>query len=619
MRAVIVKFGTLCCLAILVPASAAAQTRPNLLVLTTEDIGPHLGCYGDTVARTPNLDAFAAQSLTYDFAWSTYPVCAPARSALITGCYPASTGGGNMRSMMPLPAAMRMFPCLLREAGYYCTNNHKQDYNHPLTGQVWDESSPRAHYRHRAAGQPFLAVFNHTGTHESQIRTQPHTLVTDPAQIELPAYFPDLPAVRRDWAQYYDNVARMDEWFARQLRELSQAGLADDTIVLFFGDHGSGMPRHKRYPGDSGLRVPWIVHVPAKFRHLAPMDYVAGGRTARLIGFVDFAPTLLSLAGLEPPSWMQGRAAMGPFVAEPSEYLFGYRERMDERPDLVRSVRDNRYVYLRNYLPHRPHGQHVAYQFETSTTRLWHERFVAGELTPVQARFWRLREAEELYDLQADPGETRNLAGDPAAAAVLARFREAHRDQVFAIRDLGLLPESLLEEIAATDIPREYAVDPGRYRLAEIWEAAEVATRREVDWEPLAGAARSADPAVRYWAAVGLLVRGERAVEARRDALRELVEDGVASVRIPAAEALLRYGQPEDARRGYEALLAVARAGEANHLAAVEALNALDAAPTDRQRLRRDLATIPVDVGQPPRMGAYLRQLREFLGEDASR
>ncbi len=287
-------------------AAAAAAERPNILWLTSEDHGPHMGCYGDSFATTPNVDRLAAQGMIYLHAWSNAPVCAPARTTIISGMYACSAGGEHMRSFLPYPAGKKMFPQFLREAGYYCTNNAKEDYNLEKPGQVWDESSRRAHWRNRRPGQPFFAVFNSEKSHESRIRTRPHPQVHDPAKVRLPAYHPDVPEVRRDWAQYYDAVSEADADAGKRLQELDAAGLAEDTIVFYYGDHGSGMPRSKRWPYNSGLQVPIVVRIPEKFRRLASPEYKPGGKSDRLVSFVDLAPTVLSLAGIRPPEWLQG-------------------------------------------------------------------------------------------------------------------------------------------------------------------------------------------------------------------------------------------------------------------------------------------------------------------------
>ena len=401
------------------PATAQPPTDlppPNILWVSSEDNGPHLGAYGDDYATTPNLDALAARGLIYRNAWSTAPVCAPARTTIISGLYPVSTGAHHMRSESRLPEGFRFFPELLREAGYYTTNNSKQDYNLEKPGgegSVWHETSREAHWRNRPEGVPFFAVFNFTVTHESQIRLRPHTPVHDAAAVRVPAYHPDAPEVRQDWAQYYDKLTEMDRMAGESLAELEAAGLLDDTIVFYWGDHGPGLPRGKRAALETGLGVPLIVSIPEKYRHLAPADYEPGGSTDRLVGFIDFAPTMLSLAGIEPPAHFQGRAFLGAHEAAPNDVIFGFSDRMDERYDMVRSVRDKRYVYARNFVIDRPYGQRLSYQMETPTTQVWLRLFQEGKLNEGQSAFWREKPSEELYDLENDPDQVRNLAASP--------------------------------------------------------------------------------------------------------------------------------------------------------------------------------------------------------------
>ena len=236
-----------------------------------------------------------------------------------------------MRSMTKMPAGWKMFPAYLREAGYYTSNNSKEDYNLEKPPGTWDDSSNKAHWRNRAPGQPFFSVFNFLITHESQIRTRPHTWVHDPAKVRVPAYHPDTPEVRQDWAQYYDNITTMDTQAGQVLAQLEKDGLAGSTIVVHFGDHGSGMPRSKRWPYNSGLNVAIVVSFPEKLRHLAPKDYVTGEKNNRLVSFVDLAPTMLSLAGIQPPDFYQGQAFLGRYEAPPRKHVFGFRGRMDER------------------------------------------------------------------------------------------------------------------------------------------------------------------------------------------------------------------------------------------------------------------------------------------------
>jgi len=351
------------------------------------------------------------------------------------------------------PAGKKMFPQYVREAGYYCTNQSKTDYNLKEPGRVWDESSGRAHWRNRKPGQPFFAVFNSTRSHESQIRIRPHTPVHDPAVVRVPAYHPDTPEVRQDWAQYYDQVSAVDADAGRRLRELEDDGLADDTIVFYNADHGPGMPRSKRWPYDSGLHVPLVVYIPEKFKDLRPPDYRPGGKSDRLVSFVDLAPTVLSLAGIKPPDWMQGHAFLGRHQAPPQPYIYGFRGRMDERQDLVRTVTDGRHVYIRNYMPHKIYGQHIDYMFQTPTTRVWKRLHDEGKLTPAQDAFWKTKAPEELYDLEADPDEVNNLATSSAHQAILAKLRRAHRDWESSIRDVGFLPEGEIQSRSRGTLP----------------------------------------------------------------------------------------------------------------------------------------------------------------------
>ena len=598
-------------------APAGAAELPNILWITCEDIVPELGCYGDTYATTPHLDAFAQRSLRYRTAWSNAPVCAPARTTIITGVYPTSTGSEHMRSEVRMPEFMKMYPQLLRERGYYCSNNSKEDYNLHKPGPVWDESSGKAHWRNRSPGQPFFAIFNLTISHESQIRSRPHTLEHDPAQAPLPAYHPDTPEVRHDWAQYYDKITVMDAQAGQRLRELADAGLAEDTIVFFYGDHGSGMPRSKRWPYNSGLHVPLLIHVPDKFRELAPQDYRPGGTTDRLVAFVDLAPTLLSLIGVESPEWMQGRAFMGRHEAPPQPYLFGFRGRMDERYDMVRSVRNGRYVYIRNYMPQLIYGQYVGYMFQTPTTQVWKALYDAGKLQPPQTYFWEPKPSEELYDLHVDPDEVRNLVDSAEHRAVLDELREAHRQHVLAVCDAGFLSEAEMHRRAGDTSIYEFAHDRQRYPLERILDMAQRATFRDAEaLDDLHAGLKDADSGVRYWAVQGLWIRGQAAIAAAREDLRAALQDESPTVRILAARSLGEYGNPEDLRLAL-AVLAETAAPDANGAyASVLTLNAIDALGDKAAALTDLLKTLPErDPAAPGRANGYVsRLLDKILG-----
>lgn len=553
-----------------------AKRRPNILWITCEDSSPNLGCYGDKFAVTPNLDAFAKTALRYRTAWSNAPVCAPARTTIISGLYAPSTGSEHMRSLVRLPVGIEMFPVLLKRLGYYCTNNVKEDYNLAKTGKVWDESSAKAHYKNRPKGVPFFAVFNFVITHESQIRKRPHKLVLDPSKVPIPPYHPDTPEVRHDWTQLYDNLTVMDRMVGQMLAELESLGLAEDTIVFFYSDHGSGMPRSKRTALDSGLHVPMLVRIPEKFRDLRPNDYAAGGITDRLVSFVDLAPTVLSLAGSPAPPTMEGMAFLGTHAAPPREYVFGFRGRMDERYDLVRSVRDQRFVYSHNYLPYRVAGQHNAYMFETPTTMVWKKLFDAGKLNEVQAQFWSPRPAEQLFDVIEDPYETRNLAESRKHQADLKRLRVALAQKVRSTRDVGFLPEDEMHRRAKNRTPYEVGKDD--FDVERIIGAAELASdTRQADDGRLKKAIQDKDAAVRYWGVVGIYGRGKNAVTEERSSLAALVQgDAAPCVRIVAAEALGKYGDNRERKLAIDALLPLTSLRTNDVFVSLQALNALD-------------------------------------------
>ncbi|MBX9788993.1 MAG: sulfatase [Pirellulales bacterium] len=601
-------------------AAAQSAPRPNILWITSEDHGPQLGCYGDKYATTPNIDRLAARGITYTHVWSCAPVCAPARTTLISGLYACSLGAEHMRSMVVFPAGMPVFTQLLRGAGYYCTNNAKEDYNVTQRGPLWDQSSRQAHWNKRPAAAPFFAVFNCERSHEGQIRKRTGKTVHDPAGVRVPAYHPDTPEVRHDWAAYYDGVSEADAAAGRRLQELADAGLADETIVFYFADHGPGMPRSKRTACDSGLHVPLVVYVPAKFRDLIPADTVSGARCDRVVSFVDFAPTVLSLAGIKPPVWLQGRAFLGQFASAPAQYAFGFRGRMDERYDLVRAATDGRYVYVRNYLPHRIAGQHVAYMFETPTTQVWRRLHESGQLNAVQDAFWQPRACEELYDLDCDPDETHNLAGSPEHRDLLLRLRAAQQQWVREIRDVGFLPEGQMHARCKDTSAYDLARDEATYPLERVFAAAELASRVESDdLDRVLALLDDADSAVRYWGAVGVLIRGGSAVETARERLLTLADPPMdsqeaPSVRIAAEEVLWRYGNEADRQLATRVLVELADWSKQDVFTVMAALGAFDPwEPVDRA-LGERLAELPKRGPLPhQRYASYVPRLLETL------
>lgn len=613
-------------------AAAAQQDRPNLLWLTWEDIGPHLHCCGDEYSVTPNFDRLAQRGCVYDNCWASAPVCAPARTAIITGVCPTSSGAEHMRSMSPMPPGWKMFPGYLRSAGYYCTNNGKEDYNLEKPEGTWDASaggnggSPQfnpalGHWRNRKPGQNFFAVFNDMSTHESQIfrSARNQTLAHDPAKAWLAAFQPDTAEMRRDWAQYHDQLTLVDGRHQLRLDELVKDGLLDSTIIVVTSDHGCGVARYKRMPYDSGLHVPMMLVFPDKYRHLAPKDYVPGGHSDRLVGTIDLAPTMLSLAGIRPPGFYHGRAFAGRYEATPREYLHGMRGRMDERYDLMRFTRDKRYVYIRNYHPHKVYGQHVTYAWQLPSTPVWERLYKDGKLKAPQTYFWETKPSEELYDLQTDRSEVNNLASSPVHRALLERFRQEHHSYEVAVKDVGLLPESEMHARAEGSTLYEMGHDPKKFPVERILAAADLASSRQPDaTRHLEIAMQDPDSGVRYWGVMGVLIRGAEEVRKTHASLRKALNDAAPHVRIAAAEALGRYRSDQDLEAALTILLTLADSATNNSYVAIHALNAIDALGKKAAPHKERIAALStVDPKSPERVNSeYTNRLVTWLGEN---
>ena len=521
--------------------------RPNILWITCEDISPNLGCYGDTYAVTPNLDRLASRGVRYTHAFSHAGVCAPSRSGLITGIYPTSLGSHHMRCTTRLPGFVKCFPEYLRAAGYFCTNQSKTDYNFPVPPNVWDiPGGGKAHWRSRKPGQPFFSVFNLTVTHESRIRAKYDKLDHDPAQAALPPYLPDTPLVRRDWARYNDLITQMDAQAGQLLGQLEEDGLTDDTVVFFFSDHGVGLPRAKQWIYDAGTQVPLIVSFPEKYRHLAPAK--AGSAIDQLVGFVDIGPSVLSLLGLDIPEHIQGVPFLGPAAGPPRQYLYGVRDRMDERYDMNRTVRDVRYKYHRNYFPSRPFAPWLDYMEKLATLQEWRRLQAEGKLSGVQAFFMQeTKPVEELYDIQADPFEQVNLANSPEHQEALQRMRAAHFDWVRQTLDLGLLPEQNMRDRAQGSSEYEMARQGQKsFPIERIFSTAVLSGQGPDAVPKLLKRFDDEDAAVRFWAVIGL-TNTSASDESAVKALQKSLSDPSVEVRIAAAESLCRIDQSTEA------------------------------------------------------------------------
>ena len=442
---------------------AGEASRLNILWLTCEDLSPRLGCYGDDTVATPNIDRLAREGVRYTKAFATTGVCGPSRHALITGMYPTSTYALHMRNhartsalgeigdpvtrefaeTRPLyeavpPPEAHCLTELLRQSGYFCSNNSKQDYQFRAPNTAWDASSKRAHWRHRDSDQPFFAVFNSTVTHESGIFGEGRSpRRVDPALVPLPPYYPDVPAVRTDLAKHYDNIAALDRWVGDRLAQLEEDGLLGSTIIFFFSDHGDGLPRGKRWVYDSGTRVPLIVRFP---------DGKGAGTTSdRLVSFVDFLPTVLSLAGVDVPEHVHGVPFLGEQEGAAREYVYLHRDRNGENRETIRAARDERFSYVRNYRPLEPYIKPLSYRDRQGIMKALNRAIEASTLAEDQWQFSaRVKPEEELYDLEADPFQIHNLALDPRFTERMEEMRAALTAWVRRCDDPLDLPEKEL-------------------------------------------------------------------------------------------------------------------------------------------------------------------------------
>jgi arylsulfatase A-like enzyme len=522
---------------------AVAAERPNILWITSEDNSARwLGCYGNEQAATPRLDRLAAEGNLFRQAYSNAPVCAVARSTILNGVYAPSQGTQHMRSRHPIPAEIKPYVTHLRGQGYYCTNASKTDYNFKGNDQaIWDECSGKAHYRKRAEGQPFFAIFNLTETHESSLFPDkrgrgPNRL--KPSEIKVPPYLPDLPEVREDFAVYHDKVSQLDTQVGRILDELEKSGLADDTIVFYYSDHGGPTPRGKRYLENTGVHVPLLVRVPEKWRSLSP--FKQGETVDELVSFVDLAPTLLSLVGLEKPDYMQGRAFLGKHRSEPEDGVFLFADRFDEIYGMRRAWTDGRWKYIRRFSPQLPAAPYSSYQFSMPCWTAWQNAWRAGKVDARHRRIWEApQEVEELFDTHADPWELHNLAGDPAHAARLAAMRARLKTKMSEVRDTGIIPEPMFHALSPNRPVADFARSDG-FDHAGVLDLAFAATSGDpAELERLQSAMKSDDPVKRYWGLLGMLVRG------KAEGAAVLLEDPHPVNRVLAAEALHAAGQTE--------------------------------------------------------------------------
>jgi N-sulfoglucosamine sulfohydrolase len=420
--------------------------KPNIIWIVCEDISPYIGAYGDSEVKTPNIDGLAREGIRYTHAYTTAGVSAPSRSSIITGMYPMSIGTQHMRTggdpkyqpvppySAVIPEYVKCFPEFLRSAGYYCTNNEKQDYQFIPPVTVWDENGPAASFRNRPDGKPFFSVFNFFITHESQLFSRHDSLIVDPDNVSVPLIYPNTKTVRNDIARMLTNIERMDSEVGELLEMLKADDLYGNTIIFFYSDHGGTLPWMKREILERGTHIPLIIRLQGSAN--------AGSINNDLISAVDFAPTVLSLAGISVPSYMQGQAFLGrQKAAMPRKYVFAARDRMDTEYDRVRMVRDQNFRYLYNYYPEKPYYQNIEYRLGIPMMKELLSLRDDGKLDTIQAKWFAVKPVEELYDVRNDPYETHNLAADPGYKDKLNELRGVFKEWSDKMGDLSDISE----------------------------------------------------------------------------------------------------------------------------------------------------------------------------------
>ncbi len=522
--------------------------KPNILWLVSEDNSLHyMNLYTEGGAEMPNISSLASTGVVFENAFSNAPVCSVARSTIITGVYAPRIGTQYHRrmSLVKLPNDVKPLPVYLKEAGYYTTNNSKEDYNFIKDGAIWDESSGKASYKNRKKEQPFFHVQNFHNTHEGQLHFDKEHLenalkTNNLDSIKPFPYHPDTPTFRYTQSLYHSHHKDVDNEIGKFLKKLENEGLLENTIIFYYADHGGVLPRSKGYIFESGLNVPLVVRIPEKFKKLSP--FKAGTRTSSFVEFVDLVPTVLSLAGIEIPKSVDGKPFLGKkikrFELENQNTTFGYADRFDEKYDLVRSIRVGKYKYIRNYQPFNIDGLYNFYRYKMLAYIEWYNLFIDGKLNEVQSQFFRPRKPEGLYNINEDPHETNNLVNDVSYNETLLDLRSKLKDHLISINDLSFLPEPHLLENGLNNI-----VGYSEKNKDLIKKLIEISDLQLYDYNEVSSQIKDAltdnNPWVRYWGLIVCSTFGNQALE-NKDKISFIFENDPENlVRMRAAEFLI--------------------------------------------------------------------------------
>ncbi len=526
---------------------ARIKKRPNILWIMAEDQAKHhLRLYGSDGIATPNIEAMAKDGVVFDHAFCNAPVCSVARSTLITGCYAPRMGTQYHRRLksVPMPDGLRMFPAYLRDAGYYTTNSTKRDYNCEQAKDVWDKGNakPDAWRNRPTRNTPFFHVRTTTTTHESKLHFKitdvGSQLKNDPADMKIRPIHPDTDLMRYTYARHKDRCLDVDNETGQIIKMLKDDGVLEDTFIFYFGDNGGCLAGSKGYVFETGLHVPLIVRIPENFKHLCQQK--RGGRVSGFVSFVDFSATVLNLAGVKIPALIDGKPFMGPGVklshVNKSDQAFGYADRFDELYYRSRTLRKGNFKYIRNYDPFLPYGLKCNYRYIMHAFQQWHGLYQQGKLNPAQAKFFEAKTPEELYDIAADPYETKNLANDPKFAKKLQELRGGLKKIVTDLPDLGILPENVFIEEAASN-PIAFG-QKNKARIKKYIDIADLMVLPYKEAEPkIKKAFASEDTLDRYWAATVCASFGDEA-RGLIEIASQLTKDRNLLVRCRAAQFL---------------------------------------------------------------------------------
>ena len=523
---------------------------PNIVWLTTEDnAAQHMDLYSPGAAAMPNLEKLAQEGVVFNHAFSNAPVCSVARSTMITGCYAPRifTQYHRRTQRVPLPEGVMPFPYYLKEAGYYTTNNNKEDYNFILPKGVWDESSKKASYKNRKSGQPFFHIQNHTVSHEQHLHFDQSTIddfkEEDLQNIEVFPYHPDTKTFRYTYYHFHNRLAMADQQMGKFIQDLKDQGLMENTIIFYFGDHGGLLPRSKGFAYESGLQVPLIVYYPPKWEHL--FQDKKGSRSNTFFEFIDFAPSVLSLAGIAPPEPMDGTPVFGkyaqPLKVKNKNNALGHADRFDEKYDMVRTLRVGKYKYIRNYQPFNTDALFNFYRYKMLAFQEWDALYLEGKLNPEQQQYFKQKNPEALYNLEEDPHEIKDLSQEVSHQEILKSMRKQLQNKLLDLPDLSFYPESFLLENALQN-----PVAFGQKHQSEIEALMAIAdlslTPFDLVSDEVLDALRDKNPWKRYWALIVCTSFGEKAKSLMPQIKNILEKDTENLVRIRAIEFLALNG-----------------------------------------------------------------------------